>query len=86
MKNIRDDPNQYEGIGQTDNRVINYIVNNYRNYCREGFRNKNWAEHFRDSQLIINPQGKTGPDFNSVKIANRLGECRVGGEVNFYFT
>lgn len=86
MKNIRDDPNQYEGIRETDSRVIAYIVDHYNNYLREGNVHRSWAEHFRDSQLIINPVGKTGPDFNAVKVANRYGECRVGGSLNFHFT
>jgi len=86
MKNIRDDPNQYEVIELTNDRVINYIAEQYRHSTHEGARNRNWAQHFKDSQQLINVVGKTGPDFSTVRLANRYGECRVGGSLNFHFT
>lgn len=86
MKNILDDPTQFQGLEQTNNRVLYYIVQQYRGYVHQGTLHRAWADHFRDSQLLINPYGKTGPDFNAVKIANRLGCCLVGGGMSFYFT
>lgn len=86
MKRVRDDPRRYEGLEETNNRVIDQIISNYESYVRQGTRNRNWANHYTESQLIINPYGKTGPDFNAVKIANRFGECRIGGTLNFHFT
>lgn len=75
-----------ESIPKMNQRVIMYCTNDFRNYHATLLKRLKYEEGYVESQRLYDPTVERGPDFQNVKLANRLGKPRVGGTVRFFFT
>ena len=75
-----------ESIPKMNQRVVMICTNEYRSYQALVRKRLKYEEGYVESQRLYDPTVERGPDFQNVKLANRLGKPRVGGTVRFYFT
>jgi len=75
----------FESIPRMNERVVMYLCNDFRNNQIEVNKRLNWSECFETSQMVFDPRGNKGPDLQNIKLANRLGQDRVGGNISFVF-
>lgn len=75
-----------ESIPFMNQRVIMYATNEYRNHQATVLKRLKYEEGYVQSQRLYDPTVERGPDYQNVKLANRLGKPRVGGTVRFFFT
>lgn len=75
----------FESIPRMNERVVMYLCNDFRNNQIEVNKRLGWAECFETSQMVFDPRGNKGPDLQNIKLANRLGQDRVGGNISFVF-
>lgn len=85
MVHIRDGQHRFAPLEVINFYTVDYIVNNYINEMRAIQNSRILRTQYVSSQAIINPVNGLGADFNKVKLANRLGQCKVGGTLNFHF-
>lgn len=74
-----------ETIPRMNERVVMFLCDDFRNNQIEVNKRLGWAEAYPDSQRIFNSLSNKGPDLQNIKLANRLGEPKVGGSVSFVF-
>lgn len=74
-----------EPIVKMNQRVIMYITNDFRVHQEQARKHMNWEEHYIESQRLYDPTVERGPDLQSIKLANRLGNPRIGGTTRFIF-
>ena len=74
-----------EPVPRMNQRVIMYILDDFRNYQNELQKHMNWEEHYIESQRLYDPTTERTFDTMIVKTANRLGVPRVGDTVRFMF-
>ena len=75
-----------ETIPKMNQRVIMYIMNEFRNHQLEINKVMNWEENYTASQKLYDPIAQSSHKPINIKLANRLGKQRVGGTLNFYYT
>lgn len=76
-----------ESIPKMNQRVIMDICSDFRRYQLEVDRNLKLEAHYTLSQRLYDPSTEiVRYDPGMVKMANRLGETKVGGTSRFYFT
>jgi len=75
-----------EIVPKMNQRVIMSLCAEIRGHQLEVNRNMKWLNYYSVSQRLYDPTTARGPDLQAIKLANRLGEPRVGGTVRFYFT
>lgn len=72
-------------IPMLNQRVIMYLVDEFRNYQGQLMKHMKWEENYIESQRLYDPTVERGPDLQMIKLSNRLGRDRVGGAVRFMF-
>ncbi len=79
-----------ENVPKMNQRVLMYIMNDFRTHQIEVNRNYNWQEGYSDSQKLIDKVGQIERfDHRSIKTNGDVkydGKTRVGGTLRFYFT
>lgn len=75
-----------ESIPFMNQRVIMYITNEYRNHQSQLVKRLKYEEGYVQSQRLYDPTVERGPDYQNIKLRNRLGKPLVGGTVRFFFT
>lgn len=76
-----------EEIPMMNQRVIMSIVDEFRTYQINVEKRMWWMQESRNSTSLIDlSEGVARYDPGNIKLANRLGNPRVGGTVRFYFT
>lgn len=76
-----------ESIPRMNRRVVMELCREFREHQYEVNLRLNQAENYVHSQRLYDPVGHTVRfDTQKLKLANRLGEARVGGTLRFYFT
>lgn len=75
----------FESIPRMNERVVMYLCNDFRNNQIEVNKRLGWAESYASSQRIFDEIGNKGPDLTAIKLSNRLGQDRVGGNISFVF-
>lgn len=83
MQRVLDE--RLETIPKMNQRVIMYLVNEYRVHQADLHKKFKWEEHYIESQRLYDPTTARGPDLQNIKLANRLGKPRVGGTSRFVF-
>lgn len=75
-----------EEVPKMNQRVIMYLTNEFRVHQDNASKHMMYEETFRNSQLLYNDLSNiVGYDPQNIKLANRLGESRVGHSSRFYF-
>ena len=74
-----------ETIPKMNQRVLMYLGDEYRNHQGQLHKHLKWEEHYTESQKLYDPTVERTFDTQIVKLANRLGNNRVGGTVRFVF-
>ena len=75
-----------EEIPMMNQRVLMTIVDEFRNHEIDVHKRLWWSERSKFTQLLQDPtEGVARYDPGGIKLANRLGEPRVGGTSRFYF-
>lgn len=76
-----------ETIPRMNQRVVMELCHDFRIYQANVDKHLRWEAHYDLSQMLIDESTNNHKvDFQRVKSNNRLGEKRVGGTTNFYFT
>lgn len=75
-----------ETVPKMNQRVVMYCCNDFRNHQQDLLKKLKWEEYYVQSQQLFDPSVGRGPDMQKIKIANRLGNPRIGGTSRFYFT
>jgi len=76
-----------ESIPKMNQRVVMIITSDFRRYQLEVDRNLKLEAHYTLSQRLYDPSAEVVKyDPGIVKMANRLGETKVGSTHRFYFT
>ena len=76
-----------EEIPMMNQRVIMSIVDEFRTYEIDVEKRLWWADRYKYTQLLQDQtEGVARYDPQGIKLANRLGNPRVGGTSRFYFT
>jgi hypothetical protein len=74
-----------EPVPKMNQRVLMYLLNEYRNHQADLHKKFKWEEHYIESQRLYDPTTGRGPDLQNIKLANRLGKSRVGSTSRFIF-
>jgi hypothetical protein len=74
-----------EPVVRMNQRVVMTICNEFRLHQDQARKHANWEEHYIESQRLYDPTTERGPDLQNIKLANRLGNERVGGTMRFIF-
>lgn len=78
---------KFESIPKMNQRVIMYITNEFRTHQIQRNKHMLLEEYYPLSQSLYDPSSLTARfDSQSVKLANRFGQPKVGGTARFYFT
>ena len=76
-----------EEVPKMNQRVIMYITNEFRVHQLQASKHLTYEEGFFNSQMMYNDLSNIVRfDPQNIKLANRLGESRVGNSSRFYFT
>jgi len=76
-----------EEIPMMNQRVLMTIVDEFRTHQIDVHKRLWWSERSRFTQILQdNTEGVARYDPGAIKLANRLGQPRVGGTSRFYFT
>lgn len=74
-----------ESIPRMNQRVVMYIMNDYRTHQIARDRAMRWEENYRFADKLYDPTtGRAGFDQASYHPPNRLGLPKVGGTLRFY--
>jgi hypothetical protein len=74
-----------ESIPFMNQRVIMYLCSEYRWHSYTTRKHLNWEEKYIESQRLYDPTVERGPDLQIIKLANRLGQPKIGDTVRFVF-
>ena len=81
---------RFESVQRMNERVVMELCREFRNEQYQVNKIKNLEENFRNSQLNIDPVGRTQKfDSQSIKTTDKpdyTGNKKVGGTLRFYFT
>ena len=76
-----------EAIPMMNQRVVMYVVGEFRVHQLDVNKRLAWLERYPHTQLLQDEtEGVSRFDPGAIKLANRLGKPRVGGTTRFYFT
>ena len=76
-----------EEIPMMNQRVMMIIVSEFRNHQADVWKKLHWEKTYPHTQLLQDQTaGVSRFDIAHIKLANRLGQPRVGGTTRFYFT
>lgn len=76
---------QVESIPRMNDRVVRYLVEDFRNQQRNTNKYLAWAEAYSKSQQLYDPIGNKGVDLIPARTINRLGRNKVGSTRGFVF-